>query len=110
MKFNSIEHYIYKGFCLKTKNSKNEKVFINICKSDEVCTIRALYYFKNLFLADHYFFKISPPKDITDEELIQLIDQCETENAAFHFRVPMSLGEPHSELDNCRLFIFCDFL
>ncbi len=35
-----------------------------------------------------------------------MIEQNETENAAFHYRVPMSLGEPHSELDNCKYFLF----
>lgn len=66
------------GFCLKTKTSTNEKIFLNICKSTE----------------------INPPKDISEEDLLKLIDQQDNENAAFHFRVPMSLGEPHTELDN----------
>lgn len=63
---------------MKTKTSKNEKVFMNICQSDE----------------------ITAPKDITEEELVKLIEQTEANNAAFHYRVPMSLGEPHIELDN----------
>lgn len=71
-----------KGFCLKTHNSKNEKVFLNLCKSDE----------------------IQAPKDISENELLEIIDkqkdENELQNAAFHFRVPMSLGEPHQELDN----------
>lgn len=69
------------GFCLKTKNSKNEKVFLNICQSSS----------------------IAPPKDIGEDELLKLIEQQnqnELDNAAFHFRVPMSLGEAHNELDN----------
>jgi hypothetical protein len=77
------------GFCLKAKTSKNEKVFLNICKSIE----------------------INAPKDISDEELIELIDRQNMENSAFHFRVPMSLGEPHTELDNaaeaCTAYDIC---
>lgn len=77
------------GFCLKTKTSKSEKVFLNICKSEE----------------------ITPPKDITEEELIKLIEQQDAADAAFQFRVPMSLGEPHTELDNaaeaCTAYDIC---
>jgi len=77
------------GFCMKTKTSKNEKVFMNICQSDE----------------------ITAPKDITEEELVKLIEQTEANNAAFHYRVPMSLGEPHIELDNaaqaCTAYDIC---
>ena len=53
-----------------------------------------------------FYLQISAPKDITEDELLKLIEQNETENAAFHYRVPMSLGEPHSELDNCKYFLF----
>jgi hypothetical protein len=75
------------GFVLKTMNTqKNEKVFLNICKSNE----------------------INAPKDITEEELIKLI---ENEDSAFQFRIPMSLGEPHAELDNsgcsCMAYDIC---
>ena len=69
------------GFVLKTKNSKNDKIFLNICKSTS----------------------IAAPKDISEEELLKIINnqnQSEIENAAFSFRIPMSLGEPHNELDN----------
>ena len=31
------------GFCLKTKNSKEEKVFINICKSSEVTLLFQMF-------------------------------------------------------------------
>jgi hypothetical protein len=66
------------GFVLKTTNKaakSGEKVFLNICKSAEIVA----------------------PRDITEPELIKLI---ETEDSAFQFRIPMSLGEPHAELDN----------
>ena len=69
---------------MKTKNSKDEKIFINICKSNE----------------------ITAPKDISEKELLEIIDNksdSDMENAAFHFRVPMSLGEAHSEVDNGNL-------
>lgn len=83
------------GFCLKTKTDKNEKIFLNICKSNE----------------------ISSPRDISEEDLLKLIEKNESDNAAFHYRVPMSLGEAHSELDNsneaCSAYDICispDFL
>jgi len=66
------------GFCLKTKTANSgEKIFLNICSSVE----------------------ISAPKDITEEQLVALIENVD-QDAAFQFRVPMSLGEPHTELDN----------
>lgn len=77
------------GFCLKTKTVKGEKVFLNVCKSPE----------------------IGAPRDISEEELIKLIEQDDLADAAFQFRVPMSLGEPHTELDNsaeaCTAYDIC---
>lgn len=35
------------------------------------------------------------PKDITDDELLKLLDSEDPSG----FRIPMSLGEPHAELD-----------
>ncbi len=65
------------GFCLKTKAaSGSEKVFLNVCSSADIAL----------------------PRDISEEELVALIENME--DAAFQFRVPMSLGEPHTELDN----------
>ncbi|KAI0208774.1 PIH1 domain-containing protein 1 [Lamellibrachia satsuma] len=61
------------GYCLKTKTDKDEKVFINICKNETV----------------------PAPRDITDEELLKLL---EAEDAS-GFRIPMSLGEAHAEID-----------
>ncbi|XP_061445589.1 PIH1 domain-containing protein 1 isoform X2 [Rhineura floridana] len=61
------------GFCLKTRTSSGEKVFVNVCRSSH----------------------IPPPPDLTNEELACLI---ESENAST-FRIPMSLGEPHAEVD-----------
>ncbi|XP_015665824.1 PIH1 domain-containing protein 1 [Protobothrops mucrosquamatus] len=61
------------GFCLKTHTSSGEKIFVNVCRSPH----------------------IPSPPDLTNEELACLI---ESENAST-FRIPMSLGEPHAEVD-----------
>ncbi|ESN96628.1 hypothetical protein HELRODRAFT_67815, partial [Helobdella robusta] len=63
------------GFCMKTKDSQNKKVFINVCKCNN----------------------IPRPKDITDEEIVTLLASDDPTT----FRVPLSLGEPHLETDNC---------
>ncbi|RNA22742.1 PIH1 domain-containing 1 isoform X1 [Brachionus plicatilis] len=78
------------GICFKTKNERtNQKIFLNICQSSE----------------------INAPKDITEQELLKIIEQENPENAAFEFRVPMSLGEAHAELDNagagCTAYDIC---
>lgn len=59
------------GFCIKT-NSPEGKVFINICHSAS----------------------IPPPVDVTEDELLQMLEEDQA-----GFRIPMSLGEPHAELD-----------
>ncbi|XP_007531411.1 PIH1 domain-containing protein 1 [Erinaceus europaeus] len=59
------------GFCVKT-NSSEGKVFINICHSPS----------------------IPPPADLTEDELLQMLEEDQA-----GFRIPMSLGEPHAELD-----------
>lgn len=59
------------GFCIKT-NSSEGKVFINICHSPS----------------------IPPPVDVTEDELLQMLEEDQA-----GFRIPMSLGEPHAELD-----------
>ncbi|XP_050393907.1 PIH1 domain-containing protein 1 isoform X2 [Patella vulgata] len=61
------------GFCLKTKNKKGEKFFINICKSENV----------------------PKPDDLSDDELIKLLESDDPTG----FRIPMSIGTPHAELD-----------
>uniref|UniRef100_A0A3P8WD97 PIH1 domain-containing protein 1 n=1 Tax=Cynoglossus semilaevis TaxID=244447 RepID=A0A3P8WD97_CYNSE len=63
------------GICVKTVLEGNkEKVFVNICQSNSV----------------------PPPPDLSREELVELL-QSEDPSG---YRVPMSLGEPHSEVDN----------
>ncbi|XP_071827587.1 PIH1 domain-containing protein 1-like isoform X2 [Apostichopus japonicus] len=60
------------GVCVKTKDNKGEKIFVNICKTSQMPS----------------------PKDITEEELVQLLD-----DEVPDYRIPMSIGEPHAELD-----------
>ncbi|XP_030590780.1 PIH1 domain-containing protein 1 isoform X2 [Archocentrus centrarchus] len=63
------------GMCVKTFSEPGkEKVFINICQSNSV----------------------PPPPELSREELVELL-QSEDPSG---FRVPMSLGEPHTEVDN----------
>ncbi|XP_072299666.1 PIH1 domain-containing protein 1 [Eucyclogobius newberryi] len=63
------------GMCIKTAiEPSKQKVFINICQSNSV----------------------PPPPDLSRDELVELL-QSEDPSG---FRVPMSLGEPHSETDN----------
>ncbi|XP_078093387.1 PIH1 domain-containing protein 1 [Mustelus asterias] len=62
------------GFCVKTKMKNSEKVFINICKSDQ----------------------IPPPPDLSEEGLVTLLESDDPSG----YRIPMSLGEPHAEIDN----------
>ena len=62
------------GYVMKLRNSKNEKVFINVCTSD----------------------KIPAPKEVSDQELTEILQSLDPTQ----YRVPMSLGEPHVELDN----------
>ena len=97
---------MFSGFCLKTKSSANQKIFINLCKSVEVITRAKMFSFKRLLLFNeniliiYWNLQINAPKDISEMELTKLIERNDLESAAFHFRVPMSLGEPHDELDN----------
>ncbi|KAG9333300.1 hypothetical protein JZ751_012887 [Albula glossodonta] len=63
------------GMCVKTVSlHEKQKVFVNICQSPAV----------------------PPPPHISNEELLELL-QSDDPTA---YRVPMSLGEPHTELDN----------
>ncbi|XP_064392116.1 PIH1 domain-containing protein 1-like [Halichondria panicea] len=70
------------GFCLKTRTDKEEKIFINVCQSEQVPS----------------------PKEISDEQLATMLESGD----ASQYRVPISLGEPHTVHDNtgkeCRAF------
>ncbi|XP_035662821.1 PIH1 domain-containing protein 1-like [Branchiostoma floridae] len=61
------------GFCVKTKADNEQKVFINVCTAEEV----------------------PEPRDINEEELREIL---ESEDAG-KYRVSMSIGEPHTEVD-----------
>ncbi|CAL1544707.1 unnamed protein product [Lymnaea stagnalis] len=61
------------GMCMKTRTESGDKVFINICHSENV----------------------PEPKDLTDDELLKVL---ESEDPT-QFRIPMSIGEPHAEID-----------
>jgi len=64
----------FPGFCIKSKEVGTEvKVFVNICHTNA----------------------IPPPRDISEEELVEL---CSTDEPA-DFRIPMSIGEVRSEPD-----------
>jgi len=64
------------GICIKSFNDKEEKVFINICHSDLIP---------------------SPPK-LSDEEMVRVLATGDNSN----YTVPMSVGEPHAELDTAK--------
>ncbi|XP_030053792.1 PIH1 domain-containing protein 1 [Microcaecilia unicolor] len=62
------------GFCLKTRTSNDNKVFINICRSEH----------------------IPAPPELSEQGLVSLLESEDPSG----YRVPMSLGEPHTEVDN----------
>ncbi|XP_031600780.2 PIH1 domain-containing protein 1 [Oreochromis aureus] len=63
------------GMCVKTFSEPDkEKVFINVCQSNSV----------------------PPPPELSREKLVELLQSDDPSG----FRVPMSLGEPHTEIDN----------
>lgn len=70
----SVEFVPKPGFVMKLRNKKEEKVFINICTSE----------------------KVPAAKDVSDEELVKVLQSVDPTQ----YRVPMSLGEPHVEVDN----------
>ncbi|CAD5125691.1 DgyrCDS13898 [Dimorphilus gyrociliatus] len=61
------------GFCVKMKNEKGDKVFVNICHSS----------------------KVPCAQDMTDSELVELLESDDPRG----FKIPMSIGEPHAEVD-----------
>lgn len=69
------------GLCVKTRTlgKDSTKVFINICTSSAV----------------------PAPKPISEEELLKILDKySENSDETVDYRVPMSIGEGHVEVDN----------
>jgi len=62
------------ALCLKTESEKGEKVFVNICTSEHV----------------------PPPPAVSDAELAVAVATFDNSK----YRVPMSVGEPHAEVDS----------
>uniref|UniRef100_A0A8C5QW93 PIH1 domain-containing protein 1 n=1 Tax=Leptobrachium leishanense TaxID=445787 RepID=A0A8C5QW93_9ANUR len=62
------------GFCIKTRTPKNTKIFINVCKSSY----------------------IPAPPNLSEQELVAILESDDPSA----YRVPMSIGEPHVEVDN----------
>ncbi|XP_032533299.1 PIH1 domain-containing protein 1 isoform X2 [Chiroxiphia lanceolata] len=63
------------GLCVKTRTATGDKVFVNVCHSGEV----------------------PPPPALSPPGLQRLLQDPPGPDGAF--RIPMSLGEPHAELD-----------
>lgn len=63
------------GICVKTKTTSNEKIFVNVCVSD----------------------KIPPPKDLSDAELLKIIDNENT-----NYTIPLSIGMERMEMSKCK--------
>ena len=108
---------------MKTWTDKKEKVFINVCRSEQVIvyTVMAVLLLlpgrTQAQLFDMYSSQecvvdcsvcvvltspgptnqIPTPKDITDEQLDTLLESGD----ASQYRIPISLGEPHTITDNC---------
>lgn len=83
----------YIGFCAKFKTLDQLKVFVNVCYSEKV-------------VVNFYNWKVPVARDITDEELRDILNDIEN---APTFKIPMSIGEGHVELDTCIfLNIYCE--
>lgn len=70
----SVEFVPKPGYVMKLRNGKEEKVFINVCTSE----------------------KVPAAKEVSEEELVKAFHSVDPTQ----YRVPMSLGEPHVEVDN----------
>ncbi|THD26349.1 PIH1 domain-containing protein 1 [Fasciola hepatica] len=65
---------MFTGICVKLKTTKQEKFFVNVCHSE----------------------KVPAPREITEEELRNILTDIE---GSPPFKIPMSIGEPHAEVD-----------
>ncbi|KAM7298347.1 PIH1 domain-containing protein 1 [Ixodes scapularis] len=70
------------GFCIKLRDTDGSKLFINVCHTPE----------------------LPEPREISEEELMQILESEDPTS----YRVPLSLGLPHEELDKggnpCKAF------
>ena len=57
--------------------------------------LHAIHLYK--FAIFYMVVKVPEPKDLTDDELLQVLDSEDPTQ----FRIPMSIGEPHAEIDKC---------
>eukprot|EP00038_Savillea_parva_P014844 m.217697 g.217697 ORF g.217697 m.217697 type:complete len:339 (-) comp29241_c0_seq1:87-1103(-) len=64
------------GICLKTEASTGEKVFVNVCRSEHV----------------------PAPPSVSDVEMAHALATGDNST----YRIPMSVGEPHAELDTSK--------
>uniref|UniRef100_A0A1B6DWU8 PIH1 domain-containing protein 1 n=1 Tax=Clastoptera arizonana TaxID=38151 RepID=A0A1B6DWU8_9HEMI len=62
------------GFCVKTRTTSGEKIFINVCHTEDIPP---------------------PPRDISESELASIINGDGPSN----YTLPMSIGDLHKELD-----------
>jgi hypothetical protein len=72
--YSSVTVYPKPGLCVKTKNDKGAKFFLNLCRVDE----------------------IPAPTPMKEEELARMIAEEDYSNL---WRVPMSIGAPRKEKD-----------
>lgn len=77
MPYNSVKPT--PGRCVKTRNVKTkEKVFINICTSSTIPT----------------------PNSISEEDLIKILENLDDPDQIVDYKIPMSVGGAHAEIDN----------
>lgn len=71
---------LFTGLCVKTSSlTDQQKVFVNICQSQEV----------------------PPPPALSQDALVELLESDDPTG----YKVPMSLGEAHTEMDNSKNFL-----
>lgn len=76
----------FEGICIKTNKADDSKVFINLCFAEEVLLCETC----------RSPGQIPSPPSISDD---QLTEALLTMNSSL-YRVPMSVGPGHAELDN----------
>lgn len=72
----SLVFRFVKGFVVKTRTENGEKVFLNVCHTEE----------------------IPAPQDINDTQLIKIMQSDEPSS----YRLPLSIGDLHEEPDKSK--------